>query len=152
MASTRLEDCHPDLQERWKAVQAAYEAAHPGQKLILTCTYRDREEQFRLYQKGRVQVSEGVWAIDKDPKTSVVTNVDGYQKLSRHNFRPALALDFAVVLFGKISWDEREYRPVGALAREQGLVWGGDWKSIRDCPHVELANADALIKTLGGKA
>lgn len=55
------------------------------------------------------------------------------------------AIDFAVIANGKLSWDWPLYQRVGAAFKEAArlegvaIVWGGDWKSLRDGPHVELA-------------
>ena len=68
-----------------------------------------------------------------------MTQLDGFRRVSKHNRDPAEALDFAVLICGKVSWDSREYEPVGALAEARGLVWGGRWEHFRDCPHLETA-------------
>lgn len=55
------------------------------------------------------------------------------------------AIDFAVLVEGKVRWDWPLYQRVGAAFKEAArlegvaIVWGGDWKSLRDGPHVELA-------------
>ena len=54
------------------------------------------------------------------------------------------ALDFAVLVGGKVRWDWPLYPPVAdafkKAAKELGvqIVWGGDWVSLRDGPHIEL--------------
>lgn len=54
------------------------------------------------------------------------------------------AIDFAVLVNGKVRWDWPLYPQVAAAfkqaASELGvpIIWGGDWKSLRDGPHVEL--------------
>jgi peptidoglycan L-alanyl-D-glutamate endopeptidase CwlK len=93
---------------------------------MLTCTQRSVEEQQRLYAKGRTQPGQKV------------TNVDGVTKKSNHNYTPARAVDVAVVINGKVSWDADEYAPLGELAKKYGLHWGGNWKSLKDYPHLEL--------------
>jgi len=139
MPSTRLTDCTPWLATAWLEIHEEYVREHPEHDLIITCTHRSREEQFALYCKGRRQIADGSWVLDDDPKTSVVTNCDGTKIVSRHNKKPAEAIDFAVLLpGGKISWDAREYEPVGVLAGQRGLIWGGNWKTLKDYPHVEL--------------
>jgi len=54
------------------------------------------------------------------------------------------AIDFAVLVAGKVRWDWPLYGQV-ALAFKRAakelnvpIIWGGDWKSLRDGPHVEL--------------
>jgi peptidoglycan L-alanyl-D-glutamate endopeptidase CwlK len=54
------------------------------------------------------------------------------------------AVDVAALVGGKVRWDWPLYAVIAehmkAAARELGvaIVWGGDWKSFRDGPHVEL--------------
>jgi len=136
MPSTRLTDCADPLAVAWVDLLALYRETHPGHDLFLTCTYRSAEEQWELYKKGRM-FRDGAWIVDTNPQTSIVTNCDGRAKKSKHNSQPSTALDFCVVIGGKVSWDAREYAPVGELARRQGLVWGGDW-TLKDFPHLEL--------------
>lgn len=144
MASRSLNDCDQRLRRAWEAVIDEYVRTFPDHTLIVTCTYRSPEEQFRLYQQGRRLVN-GQWMIDADPKTSIVTQVDGQSRLSQHNYHPSRALDFAVLVGNKITWNEREYIAVGKIALSHGLRWGGDWDgnpvtkhTFYDYPHVEL--------------
>ena len=51
MASRKIEDCVPELQEKFAAFKAAMDAA--GIPFILTCTKRTQEEQNALYAQGR---------------------------------------------------------------------------------------------------
>ena len=138
MASTKLTDCVTRLADAWLDIKERFEREHPDRQLVLTATYRDPQEQYRLYQIGRRRLEDGSWVMDEDPKTAIVTQLDGFIKRSKHNSTPAAALDFCVVVGGKVSWDRREYAPVGELARAHGLVWGGDWRTIPDAPHVEI--------------
>lgn len=54
------------------------------------------------------------------------------------------AVDVAAYMNGAVSWDMAHYQQIAAAmkaaAKELGLpiVWGGDWKSLRDGPHFEL--------------
>ena len=54
------------------------------------------------------------------------------------------AIDFAVLVGGKVRWDWPLYGQVAKAfkraARELNvpIIWGGDWRSLRDGPHVEL--------------
>jgi hypothetical protein len=51
-----------------------------------------------------------------------------------------MAVDlFRLTQAGGASFDSPWYKEVIApIARGAGLTWGGDWKSIKDMPHVEL--------------
>lgn len=54
------------------------------------------------------------------------------------------AVDFFVTVEGKVRWDWPLYAKAGAhikaVAKQLGIaiVWGGDWRTFRDGPHVEL--------------
>jgi len=117
------------LRTLWPEIHFAYVADHPGHEALLTCTYRSPTEQRALYAKGRTAPGQ------------IVTNCDGLQMLSKHNHFLSLALDFCIVINGKVSWDAAEYEPVGRLAEARGLVWGGSWAHFRDCPHIEIKEA-----------
>lgn len=138
MPSTRLTDLETMLAHNWLELREAYESAHPGCRLVVTCTHRPVEEQQALYQIGRVY-KRGVWILDSDPVTQIVTQLDGTPgRQSKHNLSPAKALDFYVDLFGKPSWDPAQYESVGQLIKKAGLIWGGEF-SFRDYGHAETA-------------
>jgi len=126
MASRDLVDLNPLLAQAWIALAYQYSLQNPGKSLGLTCTWRSIDEQKVLYAQGRTTPGQ------------IITYVDGVNKLSNHNYRPARAMDFAVMVAGKITWDEAEYKIVGKLAKEHGLAWGGDWKTLKDYPHLEF--------------
>lgn len=54
------------------------------------------------------------------------------------------AIDFAVLVDGKVRWDWPLYGQVAVAFKRAAkelnvpIIWGGDWKSLRDGPHVEL--------------
>jgi peptidoglycan L-alanyl-D-glutamate endopeptidase CwlK len=57
------------------------------------------------------------------------------------------AIDFAVLVAGKVRWDWQLYPPVADAFKRAAkeldipIVWGGDWPRFRDGPHVELSRA-----------
>ncbi len=54
------------------------------------------------------------------------------------------AIDFAVLVAGQVRWDWPLYGQVAVAFKRAAkelnvpIIWGGDWKSLRDGPHVEL--------------
>ena len=54
------------------------------------------------------------------------------------------AIDFAVLIGGKVRWDWPLYGQVAVAFKRAAkelnvpIIWGGDWKSLRDGPHIEL--------------
>jgi peptidoglycan L-alanyl-D-glutamate endopeptidase CwlK len=126
MASRDLLDAHPGLGYVYRDLEREFDATHAGRSLIVTCTYRSPQEQQALYRQGR------------SAPGPIVTQLDGVTHLSNHNHKPARALDVAVLVGGKVSWDPAEYAPLGPLALKYGLVWGGSWPHFKDYPHLEL--------------
>ena len=74
------------------------------------------------------------------------SKADGVNRYSLHQFAPALAADVAVTRAGKYiaSASDPAWQRWGACARAQGLEWGGDWRSIVDCPHVQVPLIDRV--------
>lgn len=56
------------------------------------------------------------------------------------------AVDIAVWVDGKVTWDFKYYKEVAdcvkEVARKLGYVitWGGDWKTFKDGPHFQIEN------------
>ena len=54
------------------------------------------------------------------------------------------AIDFAVLVGGKVRWDWPLYGQVAEAFKRAAkelnvpIIWGGDWRSLRDGPHIEL--------------
>jgi peptidoglycan L-alanyl-D-glutamate endopeptidase CwlK len=103
-----------------------------GHDVVVTCTYRSQEEQDDIYARGRTKPGK------------IVT----WTRHSKHTDR--IALDFALVKNGKCSWDIKadfdednvaDYFEVGAISKEIGFTWGGDWNPPDYC-HIEWRHAD----------
>jgi len=103
--------------------------ADHGIRVMMPCGYRSIAEQNRLYAQGRTK-----------PGKKVPNARGGY---SWHNF--ALAADYAFVVNGKPTWDG-PWDVFGKTARECGLEWGGDFKSIVDRPHVQWTKGRTLAQ------
>jgi peptidoglycan L-alanyl-D-glutamate endopeptidase CwlK len=93
-----------------------------------------------------------LYAQGRTKPGAIVTNCDGVIKLSNHQakrgesrwagFGAAADLTFADDA-GRPTWvDTATYklpwRLFGTIAKAQQLVWGGDWPTMTDRPHVEL--------------
>lgn len=138
MATKDIADAAKPIRENWDEIRQTYAKYNPGKYLSLTSVHRPPEEQFSLYKKGRKQNPDGTWVVVD--KSQVVTNVDGYKIKGAHNYMPSRAIDVAVVnnQTGKVSWKESDYFSLGTIAKSVGLEWGGNWKSIKDYPHLEI--------------
>ncbi|MEZ8744164.1 M15 family metallopeptidase [Vibrio sp. 10N.286.49.E1] len=71
------------------------------------------------------------------------SQLDGYNKKSRH--QSGHAIDFVVYdENGKVTWGFSYYEQVSWAFKQAAdelnipIVWGGDWVSFKDGPHVEL--------------
>lgn len=134
MSSTRLVGVHPVLVEKVGRILKAMDAL--GHPMIVTDGVRSTEAQRALYAKGRTEPGK------------IVTYADGVTKKSNHQAKAdgyghAVDCCFLVDLDGDgpddPSWAEHHpWSLYGAMARALGLVWGGDWKALRDRPHVEM--------------
>jgi peptidoglycan L-alanyl-D-glutamate endopeptidase CwlK len=107
--------------------------AAKGYPVLITSTYRDDEKQNALYAQGRTKPG------------SIVTNAKAGQSL--HNYR--LAFDICKNIRGQEFNDAKFFSTAGAIGREMGLTWGGDWKSP-DRPHFEFTNGLTLAQLQKG--
>lgn len=127
MASRDLNEAVPELVAAYAHVKKTFEATFPRYELRPTTTYRSPDEQRIEFEAGR-------------------STLDGVSKLSKHNFRPARAIDIGIFrknpkgvpaayideLLSAGKFDEDLHRSLywnlGLLAQRQGLRWGGSWR------------------------
>src|SRR5690606_14637390 len=120
-ADRKWDRIDPDLQQRVLVTHQVMRDRH-GIEMVLVEGYRSPERQARLARDGRA-TNAGAWA-------------------SCHQY--GLAVDSAPLRDGRLQWDMSDpwtreaYFLYGALARQAGLRWGGDWRSLKDYVHVEL--------------
>jgi peptidoglycan L-alanyl-D-glutamate endopeptidase CwlK len=120
-----LNQLHPFI-IRAKAIEAYNEAIsatpshiHP----LITETGRSFKRSDDLYAQGRTT------------KGDIVTNAKAGQ--SYHNY--FLALDFVILVDGVESWKvDDNWMIVVNIFKKHGFVWGGDFKSMKDRPHLEM--------------
>lgn len=124
----RLAQVNPVLAGKVHAAMAMLE----GQGIFIRVAsgLRTYAEQAALYAQGR--------GLSPGP---VVTNARaGY---SNHNFGCAVdCYPFVHGDNGSIDFEEHtpQFAAMISAMKAQGLVWGGDWHSIHDAPHFQLAN------------
>ncbi|MCW5582097.1 MAG: M15 family metallopeptidase, partial [Luteimonas sp.] len=121
-ADRKWDKLDAEFTQRLLAVYRVMQEEH-GYEMVLVEGYRSAERQDRLAARG-----------------PHVTRAGGGR--SWHQY--GLAADSAFLRDGKLviserdPWAMRGYRLYGEAARQAGLVWGGDWRSIQDLMHVEL--------------
>jgi peptidoglycan L-alanyl-D-glutamate endopeptidase CwlK len=124
----RLKLCAPNLQ-----VLAHKAIINAPYRFSITCGHRSIEDQKKLFAQGRTTPG------------AIVTNADGVNNLSPHNYEPSKAFDFYVIVNGSITWDKKYYIEMGeyfkkvAKEMEIAIEYGGDWPNLRDYPHVQIA-------------
>jgi peptidoglycan L-alanyl-D-glutamate endopeptidase CwlK len=110
-----------------------------GIDLLVTCTFRDREEQATLYALGRTVPGKKV------------TNAKAGQ--SFHNY--GLAYDVVPMRLGKPVWgttgaDLLLWQKVGELGKEAGLEWAGEWVGFKEFPHFQFTGGHPIAFFQGG--
>lgn len=85
-------------------------------------------------------VTEGL----RDPARQAALVKAGASRTLNSRHLTGHAVDVAALVDGQVRWDWPLYARIAeafkAAARAQGvaIVWGGDWKTLRDGPHFEL--------------
>jgi len=119
---------HPEVQTL--AYKLVEQCASQGVKIKITDCVRTKAEQDALYAQGRTTSGD------------TVTNARYPQ--SNHNW--GIAFDFCLEMDidgdGKVSDDAFNnstamFDKVGRIAISLGLIWGGNFKSFKDRPHLE---------------
>lgn len=154
MPSRDIKDCCTHLQKAWPLIKGEFETQLLGWEISLECTHRTPEEQFQLYQQGRnINIKTNKWEITDS--TQIVTNCDGTNKVSKHNFYPAQAFDIKLRTPGRdITYKLRDkatgfvydhWALLPVLAEKHDLVNGGVWKMLQDWPHFQCTKCDEAI-------
>ena len=132
---------HPELQEKLNKTISDCQKA--GITVKIGECYRTVEEQEALYAQGRTKAG------------NIVTNARGTSYSSQHQWY--IAADFFLVMDvdkdGKTSDDSFNnstglFDKVGAIAKKNGLGWGGDWTSPVDKPHLYLPHWGSTTRKL----
>lgn len=113
----RLKGVHPDLV---KVIQeTAKDVATKSWTFMVTEGRRTKERQAQLVKQGASQTQNS-------------------RHLTGH------AVDLAVLVDGKLTWMWTYYSALAFVVKEAAkrlgvpIVWGGDWKTLKDGPHFEL--------------
>ena len=113
-----LENEHPDLVE---VVMLAGElAVERGLDFIITDGHRTYAEQVEYVKQGKSKTLK-----------------------SRH--LGGLAVDYVGLVHGRVTYDAgvmtqiAECFKAAARKRKTPIEWGGDWKSFKDMPHIQLS-------------
>lgn len=117
--------------------------------IVFTDGLRTNVDQAILYGKGRKNYFYNGKNYGNATAKVVTKAKPG---TSMHNY--GLALDFVTCDgYGKnIDWVVGpKWRRAAAIAKELGFIWGGDWKSFYDAPHIEYSNGYTASQIAAGK-
>jgi peptidoglycan L-alanyl-D-glutamate endopeptidase CwlK len=128
----RLQLLHPKLRDEAISLFADAECALKGRaKPRVTFSLRTMKEQLAIYNQGR------------STPGPIVTNAK--PGASYHNW--GLAIDFCLILDGtEVSWNTlkdydgdkvSDWMEVVNIFKAKGWEWGGDWRSLKDYPHLQ---------------
>ena len=120
LKSRDISRLRPDVAENCRVF--IQRCAAEGLPVLVVETVRDLEYQASLYAQGRTKPGK------------IVTN----QKIpSFHWDKVGLAFDICKNVKGHEYDDADFFHRCGAIGKEMGFTWGGDWKSLPDRPHFQ---------------
>lgn len=132
--SRDLADLHPEV--RAMAQKFIDQCKAVDIDVIITSTYRDLEDQAVIYAAGRTMPGP------------IRTNAKPGQSI--HNYR--LAFDFCPIVHGKAVWDDLAlYERCGAIGKQIGLDWAGDWTTFKEYAHLQYTGGLTLSDLQAGK-
>lgn len=132
--SRNLDDLLPKVKSM--AQEFIDECANQNIDVLITSTYRDIESQNALYDQGRTT------------KGKIVTNAKGGQ--SFHNWK--CAFDFVPIVNGKAQWNDlTTFKRCGAIAKNVGLEWAGNWKTFPELAHCQYTGGLTISDLQNGK-
>lgn len=116
-----IDKLHPELQIIAMEFQSRCRKA--GLNVLVTETFRTKEEQTALYAQGRTTPG------------AIITR-------AKYPYSPhcwGVAFDFCRNEKGR-EYDNADgfFEACGGIGKGLGLTWGGDWKDFVDRPHLEL--------------
>lgn len=137
VSEPRVALLHPKIRDEVKHLIEKAEARLPNTAIRIVQGLRTIDEQNALYAQGRTKPG------------NIVTNARG--GASFHNY--GLAIDFALIYdkdnngsYESFSWDtlkdmdkdgQSDWMEVVDVFEDAGYVWGGNFSTIKDNPHLE---------------
>ena len=134
-ALKRIGNVHPVVKQG--AEEIIRRAYKQGIYVLFSDGYRSNAEQNKLYAQGRT--SPG----------SIVTNARGGQSL--HNYGLAIDMFITNKAGTSATWPVGELRKVAQIAKGLGFEWGGDWKTFKDNPHLQMTGGLSIAQLQAGQ-
>ena len=124
-SEARLSTCHPDLQAVCRELIKQYDFA-------VLCGHRGKAEQNAAFDAGNSRL---IYPQSKhNAKPSLAVDIAPYNETEPH-------IDWGNVSAFKEMWIR--FDTIAKVLKSQGkissiFVWGGDWTTIKDYPHIEI--------------
>lgn len=89
---------------------------------------------------GGFIITEGMRTIERQRELFA----KGLSKTMKSRHIVGMAVDFAPLISNEVTWKWPAFPPVANAFKQAAkelnvpIVWGGDWKSFKDGPHIEL--------------
>lgn len=114
----------PQMRSKTKIILRSVRQRYPQYDWHIHSGRRTSQEQAKLYKVGRRGISG--------------EKVKTYSKVSKHEM--GMAVDIYPRNENIIEYDKAKdaYDYYGKLAKDLGLIWGGDWNDPKDYGHIEL--------------
>lgn len=119
---------HPEFSARVAMIIEWIDKTY-GVKFVICSSIRSFAEQNALYARGRSR------------RGKRVTNAKGGESYHNYGLAVDLCLETPVREQGKLTQypnNSKVWDYIGEAAVKFGLTWGGNWKSIKDRPHLEV--------------
>src|SRR5690625_2432940 len=123
---------------RESALEMIRRAYKEGIYVQISEGYRSNKRQNELYAQGRTKPG------------NIVTNARAGQ--SWHNY--GIAVDFFLTSNDgkKAIWTvNAKWRRAAQIGKQLGFEWGGDWKSFKDYPHLQMTGGLSLSQLQAGR-
>ncbi|CAD5373251.1 Peptidoglycan-binding protein [Rubrivivax sp. A210] len=125
----KLRSMHPQLSQKVQAVLVALRDAGFQPKVYYG--WRSVEVQQRLFLAGNSKVRFSFHNVQKPDGTPLSHAAD--------------------IIDARYAWSPQAessgfWQALGAAAKKEGLIWGGDWVSFRDWAHVQLVDNGELAR------
>lgn len=108
-----------------------------GIYVLFSDGYRSNAEQNKLYAQGRTTPG------------NIVTNARGGQSL--HNYGLAIDMFITNKAGTSATWPATDLRKVAQIAKGLGFEWGGDWKTFKDIPHLQMTGGLTIAQLQAGQ-
>ncbi len=136
MSELLIEGLVPELAAKARLHRSI--ALNMGIEIVFTSGRRTWEQQISEYHKGRERSEDGWHVVDPG---AVVT----FALPENAPHVRGAAYDLVPIVHERAAWGRLDlFMELGRIGKDIGLVWGGEWRKIKDLPHFELPDWRSL--------